>query len=74
MYDSLAEGEIRKRPFEHNALILSAMRKLFIDMERKAFDIEYSSPEIEITGAMGQKVICQSGEAPDFVEGWEIDF
>lgn len=43
-------------------------------MGNKALNGGYISPETEVIEAMSLKVICQSDEAPDFVEGWEFDF
>ena len=43
-------------------------------MRDKALNGEYSSPELEVIEAVSLKVICQSDEAPDFIEGWEFDF
>ena len=43
-------------------------------MEIKALNSGYLSPELELIEAINTKVTCKSDEAPDFVEGWEIDF
>lgn len=36
--------------------------------------IDYIPPQAEILDINCQKVLCQSGEAPDMREGWRFDF
>ena len=43
-------------------------------MESKAICGEYSAPEVNVIEANCQNVICQSGEAPGFKEGWTFNF
>ena len=35
---------------------------------------EYYAPEIKVLEVNCQSVICQSGETPEFGEGWSLTF